>query len=188
MPRPKPKPGKNPLNPQGFNAERPSWKGIDPVVREAHDQRIEQYAAHLAKPETQEAIAAAREAVPPWGDEIEHIPIEQPKVSTNFKKLKAARTKVLKLGDAVRDEAFDDWVRRCVVMAEQPREWTQASVLYSSYLRQAKDYGFNRGDKRLAKEELATETRWGRMMGSVFPTKRRRRNGFYYPVRLKRGA
>jgi hypothetical protein len=106
----------------------------------------------------------------------------------SMKKLKAARKKVLELAAVVRDEAFTDWLRSSVVKAERPDEWTQARELYESYLRQAKNYGINRGDKRLAKEELATETQWGKMMGAEYPSKKRRRNGWYYPVRLKRGA
>lgn len=104
-----------------------------------------------------------------------------------MKKLKAARKKAQDLGAVVRDEAFDDWIRRFVVNAERPDEWTQAALLYANYLNQAKNYGLNRGDKALSKEELATETRWGMMMGSLF-TKKRRAKGWYYPLRLKQGA
>jgi hypothetical protein len=106
----------------------------------------------------------------------------------SMKSLKAARKKLQVAATVVRDEAFNDWIGRCVVSAERPDEWSQARDLYESYLRQAKSYGINRGDKRLAKEELATETQWGKMMGSLYPNKKRRRNGWYYPVRLKRGA
>lgn len=102
-------------------------------------------------------------------------------------KLKAARKRVKELGAAVRDEAFDDWHSKCVVIAQHPGEWTQAAVLYASYIRHAARYGNNRGDKALAKEELATETAWGRMMAGV-SIKKRRRAGQYYPLRLKRGA
>jgi hypothetical protein len=111
----------------------------------------------------------------------------RPKIQS-LTKLRAARKKAWLLGDAVRSEAFDDWISRCVISAQRPTEWTQASVLYESYLRQAGGYGSNRGDRRLAIEELATETRWGKMMGALFPNKRRRRQGWYYPVRLKKGA
>ena len=103
-------------------------------------------------------------------------------------KLKAARKKALELGAVVREEAFDDWLNRHVVKAERPDEWTQSRVLYENYLKRAKDYGQNRPDKRLAKEELATETRWGKMMGAQFPNKKRTRDGWFYPIRLKRGA
>lgn len=106
----------------------------------------------------------------------------------SMKKLKAARKKVLELAAVVRDEAFDDWLNNSVVRAERPDEWTQARDLYESYLRRAKNYGINRGDKRLAREELATVTQWGRMMGAEYPNKKRRRNGWYYPVRVKRGS
>ena len=113
---------------------------------------------------------------------------EPPLPPINFKKLKAARRKVHALGEVVRSEAFDDWLRRGVVIAERPDEWTPARELYEAYVRHAGKYGNNRGDKRLATEELATETAWGKMMGSQFPNKKRRRGGWYYPVRLKRGA
>ncbi|RJG57702.1 hypothetical protein D0Z70_00280 [Sphingobium terrigena] len=87
----------------------------------------------------------------------------------------------------LRSDAFDDWVRRCTDTASEPREWTRATPLYESYLRHAKTYGANRPDKRLAKEELATETAWGKMMGSLFGRKRKA-GGNYYPLRLKRDA
>lgn len=102
-------------------------------------------------------------------------------------KLKAARAKVKELSAVVRDEAFEHWRNKCVVIAERPDEWTQAAVLYASYIKYAASYGNNRGDRRLAKQELATETAWGKMMGSLFD-KKRRRAGQYYPVRLKRNA
>jgi hypothetical protein len=105
----------------------------------------------------------------------------------SMKKLKAARKKYEEAAAAVRDDAFDDWIGRYVVTADRPDEWTQARELYENYLKRAKDFGNNRGDKALAKQELATETQWGRMMGSLYP-KKRRRNGWYYPLRLKQGA
>jgi hypothetical protein len=103
-------------------------------------------------------------------------------------KLKNARKKVKELGAVVRDEAFDDWLGKCVVIAQTPEEWTQAAVLYASYIKHASRYGNNRGDKALAKEELATETAWGKMMGAAYPNKKRRARGWYYPARPKRGA
>lgn len=103
-------------------------------------------------------------------------------------KLKAARAKMHKLAEVVREEAFDHWLREYVMNSERPDEWTLARVLYENYVKRAKEYGNNRGDKKLAKEELATETRWGKMMGSLYPNKRRTGAGWLYPVRLKRGA
>lgn len=105
----------------------------------------------------------------------------------NLKKLKAARKKALDLAAVVRSDAFEDWVDKFVVEAERPDEWTRARVLYENYLQRTKDYGWNRPDKPVVKEELATETQWGKMMGSRF-AKKRRRNGWYYPLRLKQGA
>ncbi|MBS1834911.1 MAG: hypothetical protein JST65_19485 [Acidobacteria bacterium] len=112
---------------------------------------------------------------------------QKPPQAMTLTKLKAARKKAQDLATTVRSDAFDDWISTYVVTAERPDEWTQARTLYENYLKRAKDYGWNRPDKRVAKEELATETQWGRMMGSLF-TKKRRRNGWYYPLRLKQGA
>lgn len=101
--------------------------------------------------------------------------------------LKAARGRVSKLNAEVRDAAFDEWIRRCVVRADRPDEWTQSAVLYENYLKRAGDYGWNRPDRALINKELATATRWGRMMGSQFD-KKRRSGGWYYPLKLKSGA
>lgn len=103
-------------------------------------------------------------------------------------KLKAARRKLAELADTVRDEAFEYWLNQYIVTAERPDEWTRSGLLYENYLKHAKEYGNNRTDKKLVKAELATETRFGKLMGSRFPEKRRRRDGWFYPVRLKRGA
>lgn len=117
---------------------------------------------------------------------IQVTPIREPIKA--MVKLKAARKKVEQLGEVVRSEAFDEWIATSVVRAERPDEWTQARELYEGYLRHARRYGNNRADRSLATEELATETGWGKMMGSLLPNKKRRRGGWYYPVRLKRGA
>ena len=87
----------------------------------------------------------------------------------------------------MRDEAFDDWIRRCVVNAERPDQWTQARTLYANYAKRAAEYGSNRGHRALLEQAIATETQWGKMMGSLFP-KKRRASGWFYPVLLKRGA
>ena len=112
---------------------------------------------------------------------------EKPEKIKSMVKLKAARKKVLTLAGEVRDEAFKSWLAEWVVDAERPDKWTQSRVLYENYLKRAKDYGNNKWDKRLSKEELATETQWGKMMGATY-MKKRRAGGNYYPVRLKRGA
>ncbi|MCE5972486.1 hypothetical protein LZA78_03185 [Sinirhodobacter sp. WL0062] len=112
------------------------------------------------------------------------VPREKIKSMVN---LKDARAKVRKLAGKVQDEAFKHWLYAWVVDAERPDEWTQSRVLYENYLKRAKDYGNNRPDRRLSKEELATETQWGKMMGATY-MKKRRAGGNYYPVRLKRGA
>lgn len=129
----------------------------------------------------------AQSALPPFLDAEPPRPPPPKQTRRNLDKLKAARQKVEQLNTLVRDEAFEEWVRRCLLPADEPSEWTQAADLYANYLIRAGDYGRNRGDRALARLELATETRWGKMMGSVLPKKRRRR-GFYYPVRLKHGA
>jgi hypothetical protein len=104
----------------------------------------------------------------------------------SFTALQAARKKVEEFAGPVRDAAFDDWVRRSVVPAKVPAEWTQARVLYENYLAFARKFGRNRAQRALSIEELATETQWGRMMTTVFP-KKRRTAGWYYPLRCKRG-
>jgi hypothetical protein len=161
--RPKPKPGSLPM--------RSKWN--DPLEGMDDDARA--------------VIEAAQTALTPWGEEPPELPAPAKPTTTNLKKLKDARKRVAEYSAVLRTNAFDDWVRRCTDTAAQPREWTRAAPLYESYVRHAKTYGENRPDKRLAKEELATETAWGKMTGSLFGRKRRR-GGNYYPLRLKQGA
>jgi len=129
-------------------------------------------------------------AMPPWHDpdKPERAPPKERTPRKNFKKLKEAQKKIEALRVVIRDDAFDEWVRRCLVEAETPKEWTQSTVLYANYLKRAKAYGWNRPDKRLSKRELATETRFGLLMRDVGIPKKRRAKGFFYPVRLKTGA
>lgn len=113
-------------------------------------------------------------------------------------KLREARNKVRKLGDVVRSNMFNDWLDRCVVKAEDRRQWTRSTELYASYVSHARQYGPSLKDgekatvtdRMVAREEMATLTAWGKMMGSLFPNKERRSrpNGWHYPVRLKRDA
>ena len=63
----------------------------------------------------------------------------------NFKKLKAAQSRVVRRCVWLFATMLDEWVRRCLTEAEEPSEWTQSSVLYSNYLERAKAYGWNRG-------------------------------------------
>jgi hypothetical protein len=100
-------------------------------------------------------------------------------------KLTEARTKVRDLTEVVRDDVFNDWIERYVVTAKRADEWTRSSVLYEDYASKAAGFGNNRTEKAIARETVASVTRWGKMMGSLFPAKERRRNGWYYPVRLK---
>jgi hypothetical protein len=102
--------------------------------------------------------------------------------------LKAAQRRVEQLRVVIRDDAFDEWVRRCLTEAKTPQEWTQSAVLYQNYLKRAKEYGWNRQDRRLSKRELASETRFGILMRDVGISKKRRAKGWFYPVRLKQGA
>ncbi len=102
--------------------------------------------------------------------------------------LKTARKKMKKLASVVTEEAFTWWHDTCLKEAESPDKWTQSAVLYEHYLKVAKGYGNNMNDKRLSKEELASITTFGKMMGNLHPNKRRSRAGWFYPVRIKRGA
>lgn len=118
---------------------------------------------------------------------MEEGPKTPPQQAEALSKLKQARRRADQLAAVVRDDAFDDWVRRCVAHATKPNEWTQAQALYSSYVRHVARYGSNNGDRAASKLAAATETRFGLMMGSLFPKVRRAR-GQYYPLRLKKGA
>lgn len=199
MRRIKPRPGKLPITPQERPPEEPSWEGISPDVRKAYEDRAANHAAALADAEVQARVAAAlakiKDARPPWHDDIDLHERSQEANSTRLRKrtkreldrYKETRRKLENLSAVIRDEAFDDWIRRYVVIAERPDDWTQTRVLYENYLKRAMAYGRNREDRRISKEVLATETRFGIMMGSLFP-KKRRTKGCYYPLRLKKGA
>jgi hypothetical protein len=125
-------------------------------------------------------------ALPPWATEEGRRANEKAQCDANLTALGKARAKVEELAGNVRSDAFEDWVRRSVVTAEVPAEWTQARILYENYLEHAKTYGNNRTQKAVAKQELATETQWGRMMATMLP-KKRRTAGWYYTLRCKRG-
>jgi hypothetical protein len=128
-------------------------------------------------------------ATPPWDDPNRgREPEKERTPRKNFVKLKAAQKKLDELRVAVRDDAFDEWVRRCTTRAETPKEWTQAAALYANYLKRAKDYGWNKADVRLSRLELASETRFGILMRDAGFLKKRRAKGWFYPVRLKKGA
>lgn len=129
---------------------------------------------------------------PPFLDEPKEIAAwekeqRRKELELTFTGLQKARAKAEELAGAVRDAAFDDWIRRCVVTAKKPSEWTQARTLYESYLRHAQRFGSNRNQVAMSIQSLASETQWGRMMATMFP-KKRRRAGNYYPIRCKRGA
>lgn len=127
--------------------------------------------------------------LPPWfkdGDrELFESDLLRREKATTLSALQQARAKAEELASAVRDDVFDDWVRRCVADAQLPDEWTQARVLYENYIAHARRYGENRAQRAQSVLVLATETQWGRMMATLFP-KKRRRAGWYYPLRCRR--
>lgn len=131
--------------------------------------------------------------LPPWRtDDPEEIAawqedLKQREIKETFTALQKARAKAEELAGAVRNAAFDDWIRCCVVAAKRPDEWTQARTLYENYVAYAQRFGRNRSQRALSVQELATITQWGRMMATLFP-KKRRRAGWYYPLRCKRGG
>jgi hypothetical protein len=102
---------------------------------------------------------AAQRAFPTWMTEE---PRPEEKVRQPFTALQKARRKAEELAGVVRSDAFSDWVRRCMVPAKVPSEWTQARTLYESYVAHAWTYGLNRSQRKLSGQELATETQWGR--------------------------
>lgn len=120
---------------------------------------------------------------------VDHDKPPRPRKPKNaFKSMKEARKEIEEAGTGIRNEGFDAWVRRYVVPAERPSEWTQAAVLYENYLKHARRWGNNRPDKRLSELELATETRFGIMLREIGLMKKRKRGGYFYPLRLKAGA
>lgn len=132
----------------------------------------------------------AQSAIPPWKggdrDAFEADLLRREK-NAAFSALQQARAKAEELTGAVRSAAFDDWVRRCVVDAQTPSEWTQASTLYENYIAHARRFGENRAQRSQSVLALATQTQWGRMMATLFP-KTRRSAGWFYPLKLRRGA
>jgi hypothetical protein len=111
--------------------------------------------------------------------------LDRQRVEFVLSALGAARKKARDLAGEVRSDAFKHWLRNRVVKAQEPDEWTQARVLYESYLAHVKTYGRHRTQTALVIQEAATMTQWGRMMATLF-TKNRRTAGWYYPLRCKR--
>lgn len=110
------------------------------------------------------------------------------KPKSAFKSFKEARKKLEEAGTGIRNEGFDAWVRRYVEPSERPSEWTQATALYENYVKHVRRWGDNQPDKRLSQLEMATETRFGIMLREIGLMKKRRRSGYFYPLRLKTGA
>jgi len=130
------------------------------------------------------------EIKPPWkGGNPEEFRAELARRERleNSSALQQARAKVEELSGKLRSAAFDDWVRRCLVEAQAPGEWTKARCLYDSYIAHAQHFGDNRNQRSQSVLALATETQWGRMMATLF-IKKRRTSGWFYPLRVKRGA
>lgn len=107
-----------------------------------------------------------------------------------FTALQKARAKAEELAGTARNAAFEGWALANVVPAKTPREWTQARTLYENYIAFAQQFGRNREQREMSVQALATETQWGRMMATLASQvpKKRRAAGWYYAIRLKRGA
>jgi hypothetical protein len=101
--------------------------------------------------------------------------------------LQQARAEAEKQAGWLQDLVFDDWIERCVIEVDDPRNWTQARVLYEDYLAHARTFGKKAHEKRAVLQELVTETQWGRIMATLYP-KKRRTAGWFYPLQLRRGA
>lgn len=126
---------------------------------------------------------AAQEALPPWGS----LTIKE-RAKWKLTPLMAARKEAENYAGWYRDDVFDSWVRVFLAPAEDPRQWTQARVLYEHYVKAAslKDVGGPRTKLgKHARQEIASETQWGLMMATKF-IKRRRTRALFYPVRIVR--
>ena len=144
----------------------------------------------LPKYDTPPAAPEQPAPIPPWygGDrDAFDADLKRREKNETFSALQKARAKAEELTGAVRDAAFDHWVNRCVFNSETPDEWTQASTLYENYISHARRFGENRAQRSQSVLALATQTQWGRMMATLYP-KTRRSAGWFYPLKLKRGA
>ena len=66
--------------------------------------------------------------------------------------LQQARAEAEKQAGWLQDLVFDDWIRRCVVEVDDPRDWTQARVLYEDYLVHARTFGNKGNEKRVVRK------------------------------------
>ncbi|MCC7100276.1 MAG: hypothetical protein IT500_11870 [Rubrivivax sp.] len=166
--RPKPRPGSLPL-PKYDTADQPAPRTYTEIAEELRHHGGE---------------------APPWAIEAARDELRRHEVERTFTALQKARAKAEELVGAARNDAFDDWVRRCTAPAKTPAEWTQAHVLYENYLAHAQRFGRNRQQRAQSVQALATETQWGRMMATLASQipKKRRAAGWYYAIHLKRGA
>lgn len=134
-------------------------------------------------------IEAARQAGMPFlAKRLERRAKPLPsKIDIAITGLQQARAEAEKQAGWLQDLVFDDWICRCVVEVDDPRDWTQARVLYEDYLTHARAFGKKANEKRVALQELVTETQWGRMMVTLYP-KKRRTAGWFYPLKRVRGG
>ena len=125
----------------------------------------------------------AQLAAPPF----ESLPFKE-RAKQKLSPLMDARRKAQLLAGWYQDDVFDSWARKFLVVADDPRQWTQAQVLYESYVKAAtlaEAGGARTNVGKTARETIATQTQWGRMMATKF-TKKRRSRGWFYPVRIGR--
>jgi hypothetical protein len=86
------------------------------------------------------------------------------------------------------DDMFSTWARLFLLPASNPSEWTQATALYENYVKLASLRGADKAAANIARSVIVTQTQWGKMMGSLYPNKRRTRAGWFYPVKLIKGT
>lgn len=133
--------------------------------------------------------AAGRPVVEDVLPPFESLPFKE-RARHKLTPLMDARKKAAMYAGWYRDDVFDSWVRKFLVIADDPRQWTQSQVLYDNYAKAAalKEAGSARSEMGMtARSEIATQTQWGLMMATKF-TKKRRTKGWYYPVRIVREA
>ena len=135
------------------------------------------------------SIEAARQAGMPFiAKKLERRTKPLPsKIDMAITGLQQARAEAEKQAGWLQDLVFDDWIRRCVVEVDDPRDWTQARVLYEDYLVHARTFGNKGNEKRVVRQELVTETQWGRLIATLYP-KKRRTAGWFYPLKCVRGG
>lgn len=127
---------------------------------------------------------------PPWEVEAAERRARRSKTPIDLavSGLKQARAELAKQAGYTRDLIFHNWCKARVEQVDDPRHWTQARELYEDYLSYGRAFGKKWAEKIAGREALATETAWGRWMATVYPVKTRRTAGWYYPLRIRKGA